>query len=65
MNNVSLQENVLSRKQAAEFLGVCRTTLDRMDLPRTKVRRRVLYQQSALIRWLEKNTTSSKKKKNE
>ena len=56
MNNASLQENVLSRKQAAEFLGVCRTTLDRMNLPRTKVRRRVLYRQSVLIQWLERNT---------
>ena len=56
MSNVSLQENVLSRKQAAEFLGVCKATLDRMKLPRTKVRRRVFFRQSELIRWLEENT---------
>ena len=54
--NSALQENILSRKGAAEFLGVCMTTLDRMDIPRTKVRRRVLYRQSVLIQWLEKNT---------
>ena len=54
--NSALQENVLSRKEAAEFLGICKTTLDRMDIPRTKVRRRVLYRQSVLIQWLEKNT---------
>ena len=29
MNNASLQDAVLSRKQAAEFLGICKTTLDR------------------------------------
>jgi hypothetical protein len=57
MNNASLQEKVLSREEAAKFLGVCKTTLDRMDLPRTKVRRRVLYRQTVLITWLEKNTT--------
>jgi hypothetical protein len=56
MNNSVLQENVLSRNQAAEFLGVCKTTLDRMDIPRTKIRRRVLYRQSVLLKWLEKNT---------
>jgi len=56
MNTVSLQDNVLSRKQASKFLGVCVTTLDRMDIPRTKVRRRVLYRQSVLLEWLEKNT---------
>ena len=54
--NSALQENVLSRKEAADFLGICKTTLDRMGIPRTKVRRRVLYRQSVLIQWLEKNT---------
>ncbi len=47
---------VLSRKQAAQFLGVCLTTLDRMNIPRTQIRRRVLYRQSVLLKWLEKNT---------
>jgi len=56
MNSETLRENVLSRKQAAVFLGVCLTTLDRMDIPRTKIRRRVLYRESVLLRWLEKNT---------
>ena len=55
MNN-ALQENILSRKKVAEFLGVCLTTLDRLDIPRAKVRRRVLYRQSVLLQWLEKNT---------
>jgi len=60
MNSASLQENVLSRKQASIFLGVCMTTLDRMNIPRTKVRRRVLYRQSVLLQWLEKNTEGVK-----
>ena len=58
-NNTSIQETVLSRKRAAIFLGVCITTLDRMDIPRTKVRRRVLYRQSELIRWLDRNSTGN------
>lgn len=53
-----LQDNVMSRKQASKFLGVCLGTLDRMNIPRTKVRRRVLYRQSVLLQWLEKNTGS-------
>jgi hypothetical protein len=56
MNSEALKENVLSRKEAAEYLGICKTTLDRMDIPRTKIRRRVLYRQSVLLQWLEKNT---------
>jgi len=58
-NNTSIQENVLSRKQSANFLGICMTTLDRLDIPRTKLRRRVLYRQSELIRWLDKNSTGN------
>ena len=56
MDTISLQDKVLSRKQASEFLGVCVTTLDGMNIPRVKLRRRVLYQQSELINWLKKNT---------
>jgi hypothetical protein len=55
MNEV-LQEQVLSRKEAAAFLKICKTTLDRADIPRTRVRRRVLYRQSVLLSWLERNT---------
>jgi len=55
-----LQESVLSRTAAAAFLGVCKTTLDRMKIPRIKVRRRVLYRQSVLIDWLEKNTETKR-----
>jgi len=60
MDTISLQDKVLSRKQASNFLGVCQTTLDHMNIPRTKVRRRVLYRQSVLIQWLEKNTKGVK-----
>jgi predicted DNA-binding transcriptional regulator AlpA len=58
MTNTAQKEEVLSRKAAAEFMGICVTTLDRLDdLPRIKIRRRVLYRQSALIQWLAKHTT--------
>jgi hypothetical protein len=52
----SRQEQVLSRKQAAEFLGICKTTLDRLNIPKTKVRRRVLYRQAVLEKWLVDHT---------
>jgi hypothetical protein len=50
------QNGLLSRKQAAEFLGVCKTTLDRLDIPRTKIRRRVMYRQAILEKWLGDHT---------
>jgi excisionase family DNA binding protein len=58
MNNVSNQfPDVLTRKQAAEYLHVCRTTLDRLDLPRIQVRRRVLFKKTALDTWLDQHST--------
>jgi len=59
MNNTNFQENILSRNQASIFLGICKTTLDRLDIPRVKVRRRVLYRQTELIRWLDRNSTGN------
>ena len=56
MNYQLSQETVLSRKQAAEFLGICKTTLDRLDVPRTQIRRRVLYKKSVLEKWLDDHT---------
>jgi len=56
MNN-ELSERVLSLKEAAAFVGVCKTTLGRMNIPRVKIRRKVLYQKSVLLRWLEENTS--------
>jgi hypothetical protein len=50
MNTLS---DILSHKQAAEYLGkICLTTLDRLKLPRIKIRRRVLYRKITLDTWL-------------
>jgi hypothetical protein len=46
----------LSRKQAANYLGICCTTLDRLDdLPRVQIRGRIFYRQTDIDNWLEKN----------
>ena len=52
--------DIFSRRQAAEFLGICRTTLDRLDIPRIKIRRRVMYKRAALERWLDEHTESKR-----
>jgi hypothetical protein len=52
----SIISDILSRKQAAELLGICRTTLDRLDIPRTKIRRRVMYKRTVLEQWLNEHT---------
>jgi hypothetical protein len=50
------ETDILSRKQAAIFLGICCTTLDRLDIPRIKIRRRVLFKRDILLRWLDEQT---------
>jgi hypothetical protein len=50
--------DIFSRREAAAFLGVCRTTLDRLDIPRTKIRRRVMYKRAVLEKWLDEHTES-------
>jgi predicted DNA-binding transcriptional regulator AlpA len=47
---------ILSRKQAAQYLGVCQNTLDRFDIPRLKTRRRVMYRKSVIDQWLDSHT---------
>ena len=47
---------VMSRREAAEYLGVCKTTLDRLSIPKTQIRRRVLYRKEILDKWLSQNT---------
>jgi len=50
------RESLLSRSQAAEFLGICKTTLDRLGIPRTVLRRRILYRLAVLEQWLMEHT---------
>jgi hypothetical protein len=47
---------VLTRKAAATALGICCTTLDRIDdLPRVNIRGRVFYRPADIENWLERN----------
>jgi len=55
--SLSKSEGLLSRKQAAEFLGnICVTTLDRLKIARTVIRRRVFYRLDVLEKWIADNT---------
>jgi hypothetical protein len=53
----STKKEILSRLEAAEYLGVCKTTLDRLAIPKTQIRRRVLYRREILDKWLLQHTT--------
>jgi len=49
-------KTIMSRAQAAAYLGVCKTTLDRLAIPKTQIRRRVLYRKEILDKWLSQHT---------
>ena len=49
---------ILSRKQAAIFLGICLTTLDRLGIPKTRIRHRVMYKRDVLSKWIDDHTES-------
>jgi len=55
--------DILTRKEAAEFIGVCQNTLDSLGIPRTKVGRRVFYKISILNKWLDDHTEKNKENK--
>ena len=55
--------DVLSRREAASYLGICRTTLDRLDIPKTRIRHRVMFKLDVLKKWVDDHTESKKKEK--
>jgi len=56
-------KEVFSREEASDFLGICKTTLDKLPIPRIKIRRRVLYRRSELDQWLMQNLKIKEVKK--
>ena len=46
------QREVMSRAEPAQYLRICKTTLSRLDIPQTKIRKRVLYRKATLDAWL-------------
>jgi predicted DNA-binding transcriptional regulator AlpA len=53
VNSQVSNKEVLSREEVSKFLGICKTSLDNLPIPRIKIRRRVLYRRSDLNQWLE------------
>ena len=51
---------VLSREETAEYLKICKATLDKLSIPKIKVSRRVLYRKAAIERWLEQQERASR-----
>jgi excisionase family DNA binding protein len=49
-------KDVMSRADAAAYIGIGKSTLDRLNIPKIQIRRRVLFQKEAIDKWLKENT---------
>jgi hypothetical protein len=54
MNKTIISE-LFDRKETAQYLRICKTTLDSLLIPRIKIRRRVFYRKPDLDQWLTQN----------
>jgi hypothetical protein len=62
--NINLREIapfLLNRSEAARFLGIGLNTLALLDIPKTKIRKRILYRQDILEKWVKENTEKGMK----
>jgi len=50
-------KEVMSRTEAAAYIGIGKSTLDRLNIPKIQIRRRVLFKKEAIDKWLAQNTT--------
>nr|AGS53317.1 hypothetical protein [uncultured bacterium contig00013] len=55
--------DVLSRREAAAMLGICRATLDKLDIPKTRVRHRIMYKRDVIKKWIDDHTDKEKRGK--
>jgi excisionase family DNA binding protein len=45
-------KEVMSRTEAAAYIGVGKSTLDRLAIPKIHIRRRVLFKKEVIDKWL-------------
>ena len=48
-------KEVMSRREAAAYIGIGKSTLDRLNIPKIQIRRRVLFRKEAIDKWLAQN----------
>jgi hypothetical protein len=57
-------KEVMSRAAVAAYIGIGKSTLDRLDIPKIQIRRRVFFRKETVDKWLisqqTKTTTGTK-----
>lgn len=56
VNICDIRPFLLNRSEAARFLGIGLSTLSKLDIPKTTIKKRVLYSQSTLETWVRLHT---------
>jgi hypothetical protein len=51
-----ITSELLTRREAAEYLRICKSTLDKLKIPRVKIRHRVFFRKSELDNSIIQNT---------
>ncbi|QQO09584.1 helix-turn-helix domain-containing protein [Breznakiella homolactica] len=59
MDYENMPDEILTRKETAEYLRICLTTLDKQNIPHVKLGKRVIYRKSVVNQWLEENQSNS------
>ena len=52
-------KEVMSRRAAAAYIGIGLSTLDRLNIPKIKIRKRVLFKKEAIDKWLSSQQTQT------
>lgn len=55
------QKNVLTRREAADYLRVCLSVFDKLGVPCIQVRRKMLFRRETLDKWLAENEAAGKR----
>ncbi len=63
MKQTLITSDVLNRTQAAEYLKICKNTLDKLPIPVVQIRRRKVYRKTDLNLYLESQTRQVKDEK--
>jgi excisionase family DNA binding protein len=61
LNKESFMGEILTRKEAANYLRVCLTTLDKTRIKSFRIGKSVRYQKSELDKWIEKKSRNPNK----
>ena len=63
INSRNIDPFLLNRSEAARYLGIGINTLASLDIPKTKILRRVLYRRDLLEKWAKSKTEKETSKR--